>query len=66
MPAVGTDTLSVTFTPADTASYATATAMVQLVVTKGAPVITWANPASVPYGTALSNVTVRGVPLGNS
>ena len=54
IPAAGTDTLSVTFTPTDTTSYTTATKTVQITVTQAAPVITWSNPASIVYGTALS------------
>jgi hypothetical protein len=54
IPAAGTDTLSVTFTPTDTTNYTTATKTVQITVTQAAPVITWANPASIVYGTALS------------
>lgn len=48
-------TLSVTFTPNDTTDYSTANATVPLTVTKAAPVLTWATPASVPAGTALSS-----------
>ena len=54
IPAAGTDTLSVTFTPTDTTNYTTATKTVTLTVTQAAPVITWAPPASITYGTALS------------
>jgi hypothetical protein len=54
IPAAGTDTLSVTFTPTDTANYTTATQTVQISVTQATPVITWANPAGITYGTALS------------
>ncbi len=54
IPAAGTDTLSVTFTPTDTTSYTTATKTVQITVTQATPVITWTNPASITYGTALS------------
>ncbi len=46
--------MSVTFTPTDTASYTTATKTVQITVTQATPVITWNNPASIIYGTALS------------
>lgn len=53
-PAVGTDTLSVTFTPTDTTDYTTATATVSLVVSKATPVITWATPAAITEGTAIS------------
>ena len=53
-PTAGTDTLSVTFTPNDTADYTTATKIVSLVVSQATPVITWATPASISYGTALN------------
>src|SRR3981189_2317117 len=59
VPAVGTDTLSVTFTPTDAASYTTATATVQIVVGKATPVLTWATPAGIPYGTALSGTELN-------
>src|SRR5678809_109494 len=49
-----TQILSVTFTPTDAANYATTTATVSLTVLKATPVITWANPADITYGTALS------------
>ena len=51
---VGPQTLSVTFTPTDLGDYTAATANVTLTVNKGAPAITWATPAAIPYGTALS------------
>ena len=54
VPAAGTDTLSVTFTPTDTTDYTTVTKTVQIVVGQVTPVITWSNPASITYGTALS------------
>ncbi|MGA9673560.1 MAG: Ig-like domain repeat protein [Terracidiphilus sp.] len=50
----GTHTLSVTLTPTDTVDYATATATVSLTVNQATPTITWANPAAIAYGTALS------------
>ena len=50
----GTQTLSVTFTPTDTTDYTTATATVQLTVNQATPTITWATPAPINYGTALS------------
>jgi len=53
-PKAGTQTLSATFTPSDTKAYSTATASVQLTVTKVAPVIAWATPGSIRAGTALS------------
>ncbi|HZL29132.1 MAG TPA: MBG domain-containing protein [Acidobacteriaceae bacterium] len=54
IPPAGTDTLSVTFTPTDATDYATVTETVQLAVSQATPVITWANPAAITYGTALS------------
>jgi len=59
VPAAGTDTLSVTFTPTDTANYTTQTASVTLVVNKATPVIAWANPAPITYGTALSSTQLN-------
>jgi hypothetical protein len=60
-PAAGTvlsagagQTLSVTFTPTDTTDYTSPSATAKINVTKATPVITWANPADIVYGTALS------------
>jgi N-acetylneuraminic acid mutarotase len=53
-PPTGTDTLSVTFTPTDTADYTTATATTSITVNQAMPTITWAAPAAIAYGTALS------------
>ena len=60
-PAAGTvltagndQTLSVTFTPTDTTDYTTATATAFINVLQATPTITWANPANIVYGTALS------------
>jgi Flp pilus assembly CpaE family ATPase len=50
----GTHTLLVLFTPNDTAGYTTAQSTVLLTVTKATPVITWATPAPISYGAALS------------
>ncbi|MDR3665123.1 MAG: hypothetical protein P4L86_32865, partial [Mycobacterium sp.] len=50
----GTQTLSTTFTPTDTATYGAVTATVSLTVNKVTPTITWATPAAINYGTALS------------
>ena len=47
-------TLSVTFTPTDIASYAPVTVSVSVDVYRAAPAITWAGPGAVNYGTALS------------
>jgi hypothetical protein len=51
---VGTQTLSVTFTPTDSSDYTTATCTVQLTVNKATPAIPWTAPAAIAYGTALS------------
>jgi hypothetical protein len=53
-PSAGTQTLTATFTPTDTANYNTATRTVSLVVGKATPTITWATPSAITYGTALS------------
>ena len=50
----GAQTLSVTFTPTDSTDYTTATANVTLTVNTLPNTITWATPAAITYGTALS------------
>ena len=58
----GSYTLSVTFTPTDTADYNTATKTVTLTVaatTLTTPTITWATPAAITYGTALSATQLK-------
>jgi hypothetical protein len=60
----GTHTLPVTFTPADTANYNSATAAVMLTVDKAAPTITWADPAAIVYGTALSDAQLNAKATG--
>jgi hypothetical protein len=53
--APGVHQLSAIFTPADTLNYAIASTTVSLTVTEKLPaLITWATPAAIPYGTALS------------
>jgi hypothetical protein len=52
----GTHTLSVTFTPTDATDYTTASASVTLAVNRATPVLSWAPPAAIPYGMALSAV----------
>ncbi len=54
VPNAGTQTLSVAFTPSDTSKYNTASANVSLTVNKATPTITWAAPAPITQGTALS------------
>jgi hypothetical protein len=55
----GSQTLSVTFTPTDTTDYTTTTATVILTVNKATPTITWANPADIIFGTALSSAQLN-------
>ena len=50
----GTQTLSAVFTPADAGTSSSVTATVQLTVNQATPVITWATPAPITAGTALS------------
>jgi hypothetical protein len=50
----GARTLSVTFTPSDTADFKTATAKATLQVNPATPTITWATPAAVTVGAALT------------
>jgi hypothetical protein len=52
----GSQLLSVSFTPTDVNDYLTATANVSLQVNQATPIISWATPASIPYGTALSSI----------
>jgi hypothetical protein len=52
--AAGTHTLSVTFTPKNTANEAVTEASVTLTVAKATPIITWQTPAAIPYGSLLS------------
>ena len=54
--AAGTQTLTATFTPADTTLYTTATASTALVVRapRTTPAVTWPTPAAITQGTALS------------
>jgi hypothetical protein len=63
---VGTNTLSVTFTPTDTTDYTTSTATVQLLVDKPnnpieTPTIQWPTPAPITYGTPLSSTQLDAV-----
>ncbi len=51
---VGTDTLSVSFVPTNTAGYTSATGTTQLVVTKATPVITWPTPTPINTRVPLS------------
>jgi hypothetical protein len=52
--AAGTHMPSVVFTPIDSVNYTPARAAISLSVTKATPIITWSRPASIAYGTPLS------------
>lgn len=52
---VGTHTLSVTFSPADSANYSAAQATLSLHVERATPMIEWPTPAAVIFGTPLSS-----------
>jgi len=51
--------LNVTFTPTDTANFNEATAQVQITVLKATPVLTWNDPADIPYGTLLDGTQLN-------
>jgi len=56
----GSQTLGVSFTPADTTDYVSpAAATVLIVVSKATPVLSWVTPASIPYGTALGSTQLN-------
>ncbi len=50
----GTQTLTAVFTPTDSKIYSAATTTVQLTVNPANPVITWAPPAAIQQGTAIT------------
>ncbi|HEX4007414.1 MAG TPA: hypothetical protein VHX60_14655, partial [Acidobacteriaceae bacterium] len=50
----GAQTLSVTFTPTDSANYAAATATDTLSVNKAMPALAWATPTPISYGTPVT------------
>ena len=54
LPAGIGQTLSVSFVPTDTTDYTSATATAKINVNKPAPIVTWADPADITFGTALS------------
>jgi sugar lactone lactonase YvrE len=59
VPKAGNDTLKVTFTPTFSKDYTTVTASVELQVNQAAPIIAWAAPAAIAYGTALSGTQLN-------
>jgi hypothetical protein len=52
-------TLSVSFTPADTANYRGVTASTAINVTKATPAVTWASPVTLAYGRVLSSTQLN-------
>src|ERR1035441_1903960 len=52
----GTQTLSVTFTPANTSTYTTATATTSLTVNKATPTVAWNTPGAVTVGADRKSV----------
>jgi hypothetical protein len=54
IPKAGTDILTVTFTPTLNKDYSTVTASVVIQVGRATPIVTWAPPSAITYGTALS------------
>jgi len=54
IPKAGTDILTVTFTPTLNKDYTTVTASVVIQVGRAAPIVTWAPPSAISYGTPLS------------
>ena len=55
----GSNTLSATFTPSDTTDYNTGTGSVTLTVNKATPMIGWATPFAISYGTVLSSTQLN-------
>ncbi|HSP16264.1 MAG TPA: carboxypeptidase regulatory-like domain-containing protein [Thermoanaerobaculia bacterium] len=55
----GSQTLTTSFTPADTLNYNTASASVTLMVNKADQQIHWSNPADIVYGTPLGPVQLN-------
>ena len=56
---VGTHTLHVDFVPDDTLNYTDTSKDVSITVTQVAPVLTWANPSNIAYGSALSSTQLN-------
>jgi hypothetical protein len=55
----GQQTLTVIFSPTDTTNYTTATATVTFTVNQSTPLVIWATPAAITYGTALSGIQLN-------
>ena len=61
--AAGKHTLSVTFTPDESANYAEAQAIASLTASKAPPIITWPAPDPITYGTALGEAQLNATAL---
>ncbi len=63
----GSRTLSATFIPTDTSDYNTPTGGVSttITVTPATPMLQWATPASIPYGTALTSTQLSATATYN-
>ncbi len=64
--AIGSDTLTVSYTPdsSSSATYNAATGTSAVAVTQAEPMITWAIPAAITYGTALSSAQLNASAAG--
>jgi len=58
----GQQVLMASFTPTDTTDYNATSATVTLTVNKATPTITWATPAAVQTGTALTSAQLNAAP----
>src|ERR1700739_284970 len=59
IPALDTDTLSVTANPTNTTEFMPVAASVSQTGNPATPVITWATPAAITYNTALSAIQLN-------
>lgn len=66
VPAAGSQSEGVTFTPTDTADYNTATTTTTVTVAKATPAITWGSLAAITYGTALSGTQLDATCQGGT
>lgn len=60
----GQQTLRVVFTPQDVLNYAATTVSTQLTVAQATPTLTWATPAPIAYGVALSSTQLNATATG--
>jgi len=60
VPTAGTDSESVTFTPADTTDYNPVTGSVSVAVSKATPTITWPTASAITFGQTLASSTLSG------